>query len=76
MRAILYLNWGTGVHVGFIFRKVLQGEAFLRCITELVQIFPDPKTHIHLAVWICHDARTEPVVEVVQPLRGESDGIC
>lgn len=76
MGAILYLNWGPGVHVGSIFWKVLQGEASLRCITELVQILPDPKTHIHLAVWIRHDARTKPVVEVVQTLRGESFAIC
>lgn len=68
----MYLNWGSWLHVGSVFRKVLQAETFLCHTAELVQMFPNPKAHVHTAVWICHNTRTKPVVEVVQTLRGES----
>lgn len=69
--AALYLNRASGVHAGAIFRKVLQAETFFCCITKLVQMFPNPETHVHTAVWICHNTRAKSVVEVVQTLRGE-----
>lgn len=69
MRVVLYLGRASGVHVGSIFRKVLQAETVLCHIAELVQMFPNPKAHVHTAVWVRHHTGTKPVVEVVQTLK-------
>lgn len=41
-------------------------------MAELVQMFANPKAHVHTAVGIRHNPRTEPVAVVVQTLRGQS----